>query len=81
VASPRPYKNLLFFCQKVTFFLSKNSRELAPEKPRFYSFFSVYIFAARLQRGVFFVFPPACFFGPDPKILLELASKDGRQNV
>jgi hypothetical protein len=65
----------------VTFFLSKKSRELAPEKPRFYSFFSVYIFAARLRRGSFSFSPPACFFNPDPKFLQELASKVGQKNA
>jgi hypothetical protein len=51
----------------VTFFLSKKSRELEPEKPRFYYFFSVYIFAARLRRGVFFISPTRLFFKPRPK--------------
>jgi hypothetical protein len=58
----------------VTFFLSKKSRELAPEKTKILLFFSLSTFLRRVCEGAFFSFsPPACFFNPDPKILQELA--------
>ena len=78
-AKPTIFYCLLLFCQKVTYYLSKKSRELAPEKPRFYYFFSVYIFAARLRSASFSFSPPACFFNHDPKILHELAAKAGQK--
>jgi hypothetical protein len=63
----------------VTFFLSKKSRELAPENQNFI-LFSLSTFLRRVCEGASFSFsPPAFFFNPDPKILQELASKVGKK--